>query len=147
MTSLNMMVVSPNLEVQQAFAGVLGLWGLAPIVASSVREAEEILNLHPISLVFYSDEFREDTGVDGFIRRASRPSNRGPVVVVSRLDDWERFVSFLQRGALDYVLYPLSEVEIGRVVKNVLSLIQPNKVQPNRFGDVGQLECGWMRKS
>jgi DNA-binding NtrC family response regulator len=129
MTSFNIMVVSPNLEVQQAFAGVLGLWGLAPIVASSVREAEEIVNRHSVSLVFWSDEFPEDTGMDGFIRRASRPSNKVPVVVVSRLDDWEHFVSFLRRGAFDYVLYPLSEVEIARVVKNALGFGQSNRVQ------------------
>jgi DNA-binding NtrC family response regulator len=128
MAFLDIMVVSPNLEVQQAFAGVLSLWGLAPIVASSVREAEEIVNRHPVSLVFYSDEFPEDTGMDGFIRRASRPSNKVPVVVVSRLDDWEHFVSFLRRGAFDYVLYPLSEVEIARVVKNALDLGQLNRV-------------------
>ena len=129
MTSLDIMVVSPNLEVQQAFAGILGLWGLAPFIASSVGEAEEILNRHPVSLVFYSDEFPEDTGMDGFMRRASRASNKVPVVVVSRLDDWERFVSFLRRGALDYVLYPLSEVEIARVVKNALGIVQTNRVQ------------------
>ncbi len=106
-TSLNIMVVSPNLEVQQAFAGVLRLWRLTPIVAWSVGEAEKILNRYPVSLVFYSDEFPGDTDTNGFIQRASRPSNKVPVVVVSRLDDWERFVSFLRRGALDYVLYPL----------------------------------------
>jgi len=49
--------------------------------------------------------------------------------VVSRLDDWEHFVGFLRRGAFDYVLYPLSEVEIARVVKNALDLGRPNKVQ------------------
>ena len=125
----DIMVVSPNLEVQQAFAGVLSLWGLAPIVASSVREAEDIVNRHPVSLVFYSDEFPGGTGIDGFIQRASRPSNKVRVVVVSRLDDWEHFVSFLRRGAFDYVLYPLSEVEIARVVKNALDLGQPNRVQ------------------
>jgi DNA-binding NtrC family response regulator len=129
MTSFDIVLVSPDLEVQQAFAGVLGLWGLAPIVASSVREAEEIVDRHPVSLVFYSDEFPEDTGMDGFIRRASRPSTKVPVVVVSRLDDWEHWVSFLRRGAFDYVLYPLSEVEIARVVKNALNLVQPNRVQ------------------
>jgi len=130
MAFLDVMVVSPNLEVQQAFAGVLSLWGLAPIVASSVREAEEIVNQRPVSLVFYSDEFPEGKGMDGFIRRGSRPSNKVPVVVVSRRDDWEHFVSFLRRGAFDYVLYPLSEVEIARVVKNALDLGQPDRVQP-----------------
>jgi len=128
MSSFDIMVVSPNLEVQQAFAGVLSLWGLAPIVASSVREAEEIVNRHPVSLVFYSDEFLEDTSMDGFIRRASRPSNKVPVVVVSRLDDWEHFVGLLRRGAFDYVLYPLSEVDVARVVKNALGLAQSGRV-------------------
>jgi len=128
MTSFDIMVVSPNLEVQQAFAGVLALWGLAPIVASSVREAEETVNQHPVSLVFYSEEFPEDAGMDGFIRRASRPSNKVPVVVVSRLDDWEHFVGFLRRGAFDYVLYPLSEVDVARVVKNALGLAQSGRV-------------------
>jgi len=128
MTSFDIMVVSPNLEVQQAFAGVLGLWGLSPIVAPSVREAEEIVNRHPVSLVFYSDEFPEDTGMDGFIRRASRPSNKVPVVVVSRLDDSEHFVGFLRRGAVDYVLYPLSEVDVARVVKNAFGLAQSGRV-------------------
>jgi DNA-binding NtrC family response regulator len=129
MTSFDIMVVSPNLGVQQAFAGVLALWGLAPIVALSVGEAEEIVDQHPISLVFCSDEFPEDSDMDGFIRRACRPSTKVPVVVVSRLDDWEHFVGFLRRGAFDYVLYPLSEVQIARVVKNALGLSQPGRAQ------------------
>ena len=129
MTSFDIMVVSPNLEVQQAFAGVLGLWGLAPIVASSVREAEEIVNCHQLSLVFYSDEFPEDADMDGLIRHTFRRPNNVPVVVVSRLDDWEHFAGFLRRGAFDYVLYPLSEVEIARVVKNALGFVQPDGVQ------------------
>jgi DNA-binding NtrC family response regulator len=123
MTSFDVMVVAPTLEVHQAFAGVLALWGLAPIVASSVREAKDIVNRRQPSLVFCSDEFKEDTDIDGFIRHTSRPTSV-PVVIVSRLDDWEHFVSFLRRGAFDYVLYPLSEVEIARVVKNALDFVQ-----------------------
>ena len=123
MTSFNVMIVAPTLEVQQAFAGILALWGLAPIVASSVREAKDIVSRYEPSLVFCSDEFREDTDIDGFIQHTSRPTNV-PVVIVSRLDDWENFVSFLRRGAFDYGLYPLSEVEIARVVKNALDFVQ-----------------------
>jgi DNA-binding NtrC family response regulator len=122
MTAFDIMVVTPTLEVQQAFAGMLAFWGLAPIVASSVREAEEVVCLHPPSLVFCSDEFTEDAGMDGLIRHTLRANV--PVVIVSRLDDWEYFVSFLRRGAFDYVLYPLSEVEIARVVKNALDFVQ-----------------------
>ena len=53
-----------------------------------------------------------------FSGKPRRPPNRVPVVVVSRLDDWERYLNFLQAGAFDYVLYPPSESEIERVVRN-----------------------------
>jgi DNA-binding NtrC family response regulator len=122
MTAFDIMVVAPTLEVQQAFAGMLALWELSPIVASSVSEAKEIVNRHQPSLVFCSDEFTEDAGIDGFIQHTSRTNV--PVVIASRLDDWEYFVSFLRRGAFDYVLYLLSEVEIARVVKNALGFVQ-----------------------
>lgn len=128
MTSFDVVVVASTLEVQQAFAGILALWGLAPIVASSVREAEEIVSRHEPSLVFCSDEFTDDADVTGFIQHTSRRTNV-PVVIVSPLDDWEHFVSFLRRGAFDYVLYPLSEVEIARVVKNALEFAQSKRPQ------------------
>jgi len=73
MTFLDIMVVALNPEVQQAFAGRMALWGLAPIVASPVGEAEEIINRHQLSLVFCWDEFSEDTGLDDFIQRKSCP--------------------------------------------------------------------------
>ena len=50
MASPNVMVVSAILEAQQAFASVLGQCGLAPILASTVREAQTILNRHSLSL-------------------------------------------------------------------------------------------------
>jgi len=127
MTAFDIMVVAPTLEVQQAFAGMLALWGLAPIVASSVSEAEDIVHRYQPALVFCSDEFTEDAGIDGFIQHTSQTNV--PVVIVSRLDDWEYFISFLRRGAFDYVLYPLSEVEVARVVKNALGFVQPSTSQ------------------
>ena len=120
MTSPNIVVVSDSLETQQAFASVLGQWGLAPILASTACEAEAILNRHPVSLIFCSDELPGD-GIDGLIRQTWRPQNKVPVVVVSRLDDCQRYLNFLQAGALDYVLYPPCGNEIERIVKNALN--------------------------
>lgn len=137
MASPNILVVADSLEVQQAFASSLGQRGLAPIVASAAREAEAVLGHHSIALVFCSDELLGG-GIDGLIRTASQPPNNAPVVVVSRFDDWERCLSFLRCGALDYVLYPLSEVEIEQVVKNALSLDQLRKVQQS--ASAGQLD-------
>ena len=114
----NVMVVSPIPETQQAFASFLGGCGIAPILASTVREAQAILSRHPISIIFCSDEL-PGGGVDAFIRQTSVPPGQVPVVVVSRLDDWGRYLNFLQTGAFDYVLYPPNGSEIDRVVRNV----------------------------
>jgi len=119
MVSPNVIVISHILEAQQLFASVLGQCGVAPILASTVKEAETILSCHSISLIFCSDELPED-GINGLIRQNSRPQNKVPVVVVSRSDDWHRYLNFLQAGAFEYVLYPPSGVEIERIVKNAL---------------------------
>ena len=124
----NIVVVSDSLETQQAFASVLGQWGLAPILAPTACEAEAILNRHHVSLIFCSDELPSD-GIDGLIRQTRRPQNKVPVVMVSRLDDWHCYLNFLQLGAFDYILYPPCGNEIERIVKNALGFVQPNRVQ------------------
>ena len=124
----NVMLVSPILETQQAFASVLGQRGIAPILASTVREAQTILSRHSISLIFCSDEL-PGGGVNAFIRQTSEPPAKVPVVVVSRFDDWERYLNFLQIGAFDYVLYPPSGSEIERVMWNALSCIRPERAK------------------
>jgi len=77
MASPDIVVVSHNLEAQQAFARVLGQCGLAPILASTASEAEAIVNRHPVSLIFCSDELPRN-GIDGLIRQTSRPQNKVP---------------------------------------------------------------------
>lgn len=121
MASPNVVVVSHDLEVQQAFARVLGGCGLAPIVASTAGEAKAIVNRHPVSLIFCSDELPGD-GTDDLIRQTSRPLGSVPLVVVSRFDDWGRYLDFLQAGAFDYVLYPPSGIEVERIVKSALGI-------------------------
>lgn len=126
MASPNVMVVSQNLEVQQAFAYVLGKCGLAPIISPTASEAEAILEFHPITLIFCSDEL-PDSGIDDLIRRTKQSVKRVPVVIVSRCNEWKHCLEFLQQGALDFVLYPLSQDEIERVVHDAFNLVQITK--------------------
>jgi DNA-binding NtrC family response regulator len=119
MASANVLVVSDRPETQQGFASVLGQCGLAPIAASTAHEAAAIMSLRPLSLIFCSDEL-PGGGIEHLIRQTSRQSAKVPVVVVSRFDDWKRYLDFLQAGAFDYVLYPPSGDEIQRVVQNAL---------------------------
>ncbi len=116
MTSMNVMIVAKNLEAQQAFASVLGSSGIAPILATTLKEAETIIKCHFISLVFYLDE-AVSGGAEDSLSRAQPALNHVPVVMVSRFDDWERRRIALRAGALDYVLYPPVPEEIERVLE------------------------------
>ena len=110
------MIVANNLEAQQAFASVLGSSGIAPILATTLKEAERIVNSHFISLVFYLDE-AIGGGTEDSLWRAQPALNHLPVVMVSRFGDWERRRIALRAGALDYVLYPPVQEEIERVLE------------------------------
>jgi DNA-binding NtrC family response regulator len=121
MAYLNFMVVSRVPEVHQVFATALAQRGVAPIIASTLSEAQTILRRHCIHLVFCSDEL-PDCGVGALLLQTSRPPGRVPVVVFSRLNNGERYLSFLEAGAFDYVLYPPSGVEIDLILERVLGL-------------------------
>jgi DNA-binding NtrC family response regulator len=115
------MVVSRVPEVHQVFATALAQRGVAPIIASTLSEAQTILRRHYIDLVFCSDELSE-AGIGALLLQASRPLGRVPVVVFSRLDNGGRYLSFLEAGAFDYVLYPPSGIEIELIMERALSL-------------------------
>jgi len=121
MASLNLMVVSHVPEVHQRFATALAQRGIAPIIASTLSEAQTILKRHRIHLIFCSDELPE-TGIGALILQSFRPLGKVPVVVFSRLVDGERYLNFVEAGAFDCVLYPPSGVEIESVMKRALGL-------------------------
>lgn len=115
------LVVTETMAIHQAIASALGECGRAPIVASTAHEAMAILSHHPISLVFCDEEL-PDGGIYVLIRQQGGFRNRVPVVVISRHDDWNRYLDFLQYGAFDYMLHPLDGREVERMLRNVASL-------------------------
>jgi len=115
----NVMLVSDRLDVQQAFACAVAECGLSLVLAASPYEAESVLRRSPIAMVFCSDEMPKDT-IEELIDQEWRPNAKVPVIVFSRLDDWERYLKFLRAGAFDYVLYPPGGREFQRVVRQAL---------------------------
>ena len=118
MPILNVLLASQELPVQQALAAILASHGITAIVTTTVDEAEHVLSRTPVSLIFCSDELLS-AGIDRLVLQTSR-KDKVPLIVVSRLDDWSRFVHFLERGAFDYVVYPFERKEIERVLKAAL---------------------------
>ena len=122
-SSCSVLVVSADLHVQGTFSDVLSDSGLPLTVARTAAEAQEILTHLPVCVVFCSDELLNG-GFDQLLLPTLRASKRIPLIVISRLNDWERCREFMQRGALDYVLYPFGKVEVERIVSNAMNLAQ-----------------------
>lgn len=132
--SAAVLMVSSNLCIQTTFSDVLAGCGLTVIVAQTSAEADETLRRLRISVVFCSDELLNG-GVDQLLLRTLGASKRVPFIGVSRLNDWERCREFLERGALDCVLYPFGKVEVERIVNNATNLAQLKSMweyTPNR---------------
>lgn len=132
MTSASMVIVSGDPEARQALANLLVKEALVCIPASTVKEAESILVREPVSLILCSEEL-PDGGFRDVLRQAGRISGKVPVIVFSRLADWDRYLNVMQCGAFDYVLYPSPQGEIERVVQNALS---PRQLEPEKAKQV-----------
>ena len=128
MASSNVVIVSADPKAQQALASLLDKSGLASIPASTVKETESILSQDLISVILCSEEL-PDGGFRDVLRQTTKAMNRVPVVVLSRLADWERYLSVLKGGAFDCVLYPSSAGEIERVVRNALDCSRREKAE------------------
>lgn len=115
----HVLLVSDQLEVQQAFFRAVGECELTLIVARTLGEAESALKRGGISLIFCPDEMPKHD-IERLIRQDRQPDSNVPVIVFSRLDDWENYLKFLRTGAFDYVLYPPGGREFERVVRQAL---------------------------
>jgi DNA-binding NtrC family response regulator len=115
------MMVSSDPEAQAAFSSVLDQCGFLLTAAPTAEAAGAMLGCQAteVSLVFCSDEL-PGGGIDRLIRQCLQMPTKVPLVVVSRFDDWKRYLDFLRAGAFDYLLYPASGREIERIVKNAL---------------------------
>ena len=129
MDSAKAMVVSDDREMQRALADRLASSGLTPLLALTVSEAVAVLKNPEIVVILSSEELPDGSFCD--ILRLSRADSRIPVIVFSRLADWDAYLNVVRTGAFDYVRYPPSQGEIERVVWNALSFVP--REEPKSF--------------
>ena len=122
MDGSNALIVAPDLEVQHALADLLASSSLVPILASSVSEAETVLRNSRPAVILSSEEL-PDGGFCDILRLSRADASRVPVIVFSRLADWDAYLHIVRAGAFDYVRYPPAHGEIERVVWNALSYV------------------------
>lgn len=90
--------------------------GQDPVSCSTLDDARSLLARQQFAIVFCSD-----TLLDGDFRAVIRTVRSIPVIVLSRLAEWEPYLLALNAGAFDYIACPPDPVETERILQIALN--------------------------
>jgi len=85
--------------------------GLGPVSCSNLDDARFLLARQRCAIVFCSD-----TLPDGDFRAVIRTARSVPVIVLSRVAEWEPYLLAINAGAFDYIACPPDLVETERIL-------------------------------
>lgn len=110
--------------------------GLACDEASSIEEAEEMLDLHRYDLLVLDRRLPDGDGLD-ICRRARRKGFANSILVLTARDDPESTVEGLSEGADDYLGKPF---DLAVLAARARALLRRNERRP-----ATELKCGALR--
>jgi len=114
------LVVSGDNSIRYALAETLLLCGVAPMFATSVEQAIGDIVTGQHSFILCQDTLRDGKYEDLLhVQRAVRCSL--PLIVISPTGDWPEYFQAVDRGAYDFLAYPLIPGELQRIIRNFLN--------------------------
>lgn len=136
--SLEVLVTCFRSEDRFVLARILARCGLKPVLSSSVEKSRGLLSRRPVRLAFCDDEL-PDGSVGQLLEEIEKTGSRVPVVVISRLENWDEYLRAMRLGAFDYISTPIRRAEVERVVTKALedTPTPPSPPPPDPDGDSG----------
>lgn len=117
------LIVSGEREHRARLAEDVFKFGLRPICCETVADARALAESQPFCAALAEDEL-PDGDFRAVVREMRRHSTSPPVVVVSRRDDWDFYLSAVRMGAFDSVAFPPTPGELERVLWTALSEVK-----------------------
>jgi DNA-binding NtrC family response regulator len=126
----NIVIISSNTRSRQQLIGILEGQGWAPICASNISAALEMMNQHAadrrnIGLIFCDHDLPDGSYRD-FLTTLRAMKAKARVVVTSRLADWDEYLDAMRLGAFDVIAAPCQAADVEWM------LIQANREERNR---------------
>ena len=113
------LVLAIDISASQCIGEALDRCGFEPVLLSTVAELRSWIRTSDISVLVCEEVLR-----DGNYKEVLRVSRgvRGhiPVVVFSRLGEWDQYLEAIRLGAFDCLRYPLRTGELRWVVNRAL---------------------------
>ena len=103
--AIQILVVSSELQDRRALVDILNREDWDTICASTVKECQEALANRNVTLVFCDRRLPDGTYCD-VLKIISSLNKSVPIVVTSRLADWDEYFEVLHHGAFDLIASP-----------------------------------------
>ena len=119
------LIICDNEECGDTVAQIVRKRSVETVCCLRLSDALSLLLEQTFSAVFCSDILP-----DGDYSNVIRSAGSTPVVVFSRIAEWDRYLDAVHRGAFDYTRCPPDFAEIERILE--IATTAPRMDQPNR---------------
>ena len=113
------LVVCREQSIRSALSEALLHCGVAPAFATTVKEAVLDIAKRDRSFIVCQDALRDGSYAD-LLRIRDAFGSSLPLIVVSRTGDWPDYFRAIDRGAYDFLAYPLIPGELQRIIRHLL---------------------------
>lgn len=113
------LVACADSESRKAVSEALQGTGFEQVFSNSVQESSGILSRNPI-LVVFCEETLPGGGFRELLSEADRFGAMVPVVVVSRVGEWDEYLRAIRLGVLDLISPPYGRADIQMLVRRAL---------------------------
>ncbi len=114
------LIVSGEAEHRDNLARTTSKCGLQPACCETFAAAELLIARQQLSIVLCED-LLPDGDFRAVIGETARCKPKLPVIVVSRVGDWDSCLAAMSAGAFDYVAFPPNPGEVERILYAALS--------------------------
>lgn len=109
------LVLSSDLEARDVLIRILNQEGCDPICAHDVAEALPLLRQVATGLIFCDCQLQDGTYRD-LLHALRSQKTKLPVVVTSRLADWDGYLEAMRLGAFDMIAIPYRPADVEWVL-------------------------------
>jgi DNA-binding NtrC family response regulator len=109
------LIVSSDLDHRRALTSILNTEGWSPLHASRLSECRDTLAAQNVSLIFCERRLADGTYRD-LLSIAQTSARKVPMVVTSRVADWDEYLEALRYGAVDLIASPCKPNDVSSAI-------------------------------
>jgi two-component system C4-dicarboxylate transport response regulator DctD len=120
MNDKEILVIASDPETRKALSSILQTQGLKSVQASQLSEGRALLESQPVGMVFCERHLADGTYLD-LLPTVQAKAGNVPVVVTSRLADWDEYLEALRHGAVDLIPSPCKKSDVTSALAQALN--------------------------